>query len=360
MLSGVKIRVGILFGGMSAESGISARSAANVLAAIDRDRFDPVPIGIGEDGRWRLTGDSASFDEDRGTVAVFPGCDAPFRAFPADCGSGQAVDLALDVVFPVLHGPFGEDGTVQGLLRLAGIPFVGSGVLASAVGMDKIAMKMFFRDAGIPAGGFLGFRSRAAVPPFAEIEAALGNPVFVKPANMGSSIGIGRAHDAAGFAVAVDEAFRHDSGIIVEECVRGREIECAVLGNADTIASVPGEIIPRDGFYSYDAKYVDGNGAEFEVPARLDPGVSERVRSLSIEAFRLLGCAGLARVDFFVRGGEVLVNEINTIPGFTDISMYPRLWEASGIGRAELVTRLIALAMPPADRRVPMPPACSP
>ena len=252
----------------------------------------------------------------------------------------------LDVVFPILHGPFGEDGTVQGLLKLAGVPFVGSGVLSSAIGMDKDVMKRLFRDAGMPIGKFLTFMSHNTLPPFAEITAALGSPVFVKPANMGSSVGISKVCNETEFSAAVDAAFQHDTKIIIEEFIPCREIECAVLGNEKPIASIPGEVIPTHEFYSYEAKYLDENGAALEIPAKLDDETRRRVQELSIKAFQTLCAEGLARIDFFLKeDGEVLINEINTMPGFTKNSMYPKLWEASGIGYTELITRLIELAM---------------
>jgi len=345
--SNVKLRVGILFGGKSAEHEISLQSAKNVYDAIDRNRFDPVLIGIEKTGKWRLAGDSVSPLNRGAAVALIPESEGVLcqtcRESPRNSG---ADNLKLDVVFPILHGPFGEDGTVQGLLKLAGVPFVGSGVLGSAVGMDKDVMKRLFRDAGIPIGKFLAFRSHEPPPPFAETEAALGNPVFVKPANMGSSVGISKAHNAAEFSAAVKEAFWYDTKIIAEEYIRGREIECAVLGNETPAASVLGEIIPRHEFYSYDAKYLDENGAALEIPAKIDSENAKRIQALAVKAFQVLGCEGLARVDFFLReNGEALINEINTMPGFTKISMYPKLWETCGIGYTELITRLITFAL---------------
>jgi len=348
MIDNKKITVGILFGGKSAEHEVSLQSAKNIYDAIDRSKFEPVLIGIDKGGRWLLS-DASRFllnSGDPRAISLNP-AGSPVALTPASEGLllSEAA-CKLDVVFPILHGPFGEDGTVQGLLKLAGIPFVGSDVLSSAVGMDKDVMKRLFRDAGLPIGKFLAFRSHNTMPPFAEITAALGSPVFVKPANMGSSVGISKARNEAEFSAAVNEAFQHDRKIVIEECIAGREIECAVLGNDDPIASVPGEVIPTHEFYSYEAKYIDENGAALEIPAQLDDTTRKRVQELSIKTFQTICCAGLSRIDFFLReNGEVLINEINTIPGFTKNSMYPKLWEASGVGYTELISRLIELAM---------------
>ena len=342
-----KIRVGILFGGKSAEHEVSLQSAGNVYDAIDRNNFEPVLIGIEKSGRWRLAGNSISLLNEGDAVALIPEskgllCSLP-RAFVPDA---LANNMKLDVAFPILHGPFGEDGTVQGLLRLADIPFVGSGVLASAAGMDKDVMKRLFRDAGIPIGKYICIQSRGPLPSFAEVKAELGSPVFVKPANMGSSVGISKARNEAEFSAAVKDAFQYDAKILVEEYIRGHEIECAVLGNEDPTASILGEVIPSHDFYSYDAKYIDENGATLKIPANLDGEIAKRIQALSVRAFQVLGCEGLARVDFFLNeNGEALINEINTMPGFTKISMYPKLWEASGISYSNLITRLIDLAM---------------
>ena len=350
-----KITVGILFGGRSAEHEVSLQSAKNVFDAIDRSRFEPVLIGIDKSGRWLLC-DAARFlrnSDDPGKISLNPQGDA-VALVPQSGGvlsflggvSNSSGNIKLDVVFPILHGPFGEDGTIQGLLKLAGVPFVGSGVLGSAAGMDKDIMKRLFRDAGISIGKFLAFRSHDSIPPFAEITSALGNPVFVKPANMGSSVGISKANDEQEFRAALREAFQYDSKIVIEKFIKGREIECAVLGNENPRASVPGEIIPTHDFYSYDAKYLDDNGAALAIPAKLDSGQQERIQELSVKAFEALSCEGLARVDFFLcEDGNIIINEINTIPGFTKISMYPKLWEASGIGYAQLISRLIELAL---------------
>jgi len=355
-----KVTVGILFGGKSAEHEVSLQSAKNVYDAIDRGKFEPALIGIDKNGKWLLNDASRfllnssdprhiSLDTSGDPVALIPesqGLLSRPDSLSNPTAHSSLLTPQLDVVFPILHGPFGEDGTVQGLLKLAGIPFVGSGVLSSAVGMDKDVMKRLFRDAGIPIGKFLTFRSHDEIPPFAEVTAVLGAPVFVKPTNMGSSVGISKVYSEAEFSAAVGGAFQHDTKIIVEEFIKGREIECAVLGNKKPIASVPGEVIPTHEFYSYEAKYLDENGAVLEIPAKLDDETCRRIQEISIMAFQTLCCEGLARIDFFLKeNGQVLINEINTIPGFTKISMYPKLWEASGIGYTELITRLIELAM---------------
>jgi len=345
-----KITVGIIFGGKSAEHEVSLQSAKNVYDAIDRSRFEPVLIGIDKNGAWRSMGDSLSLlnMDDPRRISLNPN-GVPVALEPASEGrlSAHAADsLKLDVIFPILHGPLGEDGTVQGLLKLADVPFVGSGVLGSAVSMDKDVMKRLFRDSCLPIGKFLIFRSSGKLPSFEEIGAALGKPFFVKPANMGSSVGINKVRSEAEYANAVKEAFKYDIKIIIEEFIPGREIECAVMGNENPIASIPGEVIPTHEFYSYDAKYIDGNGARLEIPAKVDADCQRRIQELSIKAFQTLCCEGLSRVDFFLKeNGEVLINEINTMPGFTKISMYPKLWEASGIGYTELISRLIELAL---------------
>jgi D-alanine-D-alanine ligase len=252
------------------------------------------------------------------------------------------------VVFPILHGPFGEDGTVQGLLKLADIPFVGAGVLGSAAGMDKEVMKRLLRDGGAPIGKFLALRSHEPIPPYGEVAAALGAPFFVKPANMGSSVGIRKIRREEEYLPGLGEAFQYDSKIVLEEFIRGRELECSVLGNENPAASVPGEVIVGHEFYSYEAKYLDEKGAVLEIPAKVPAAVEARVRELALKTFSILCCEGLSRVDFFLRGErpeDVLVNEINTMPGFTRISMYPKLWEASGLSYTALIDRLIRLAI---------------
>ena len=350
-----KIRVGVVFGGRSAEHEVSLQSAKNVLEALDRTKYEPVLIGIDREGRWRL---------DEQTKALFESArplpnlttDLPREvALVARGEQSRLLDLSgdrelakLDVVFPVLHGPYGEDGSVQGLCRLANLPCVGAGILGSAVGMDKDVMKRLLREAGIPIARFITLVRGKPGRDFASLGAELGTPLFVKPANLGSSVGISRVQTAAEFDRACSAAFEYDAKLVVEECIVGREVECAVLGNSEPRASVPGEIVTGGGhpFYDYEAKYIDEKGARLLIPAPLDEAVTGRVRQLALRAFTVLCCEGMARVDMFVKeDGEVLINEINTIPGFTRISMYPKLWEASGISYSQLVDQLITLAI---------------
>lgn len=344
-----KTRVALLCGGKSAEHEISLQSAKNIFEAIDQKKYEVLLIGISKKGQWTLIETSR-----KGWPKSIPSIKAnkslalaPGRKMGPLIGlSGREAVGRVDVVFPVLHGPFGEDGTVQGLLKLANVPFVGAGVLGSAVGMDKDLMKRLLRDAGIPIARFITARRFEDKIDFASVERALGLPLFVKPANLGSSVGIHKVKDERQFVSAVEDAFRYDQKILLEECIQGREIECSVLGNEDPIASVPGEIITGHEFYSYEAKYLDEKGAVLEIPAELPAEVTKEIQDIAIQSFKTLCCEGMARVDFFLRDNrEVIVNEINTIPGFTKISMYPKLWEASGISYTELIDRLIQLAL---------------
>ncbi len=350
-----KIKVGILFGGKSAEHEVSLQSAKNIVEAIDRDKYEIVLLGIDKQGRWYLSDQSKyllnaenpkliSLNKSNRTVALVTG----------ESGGRELVSLSdnaslgsVDVIFPVLHGPFGEDGTIQGLLKLMDVPFVGAGVLGSSAGMDKDVMKRLLRDADLPIGDFLVFTcSERQKIDFGEIESRLGSPVFVKPANLGSSVGIHRAGSKQEFEAAVEDAFRYDTKIIIETAIAGREIECSVLGNENPIASVPGEIIPQHEFYSYEAKYIDEGGARLELPAKLSPHLIDEAKKLAVRTFEVLCCEGMARVDFFLTPeNQFIVNEINTIPGFTGISMYPKLWELSGIPQTKLIDRLIQLAI---------------
>ena len=349
-----RLRVGLLFGGRSAEHDVSRASAANVLRALDPERYDVVPIGLDRDGRWLLCdagngagrGESAlTIPEDAPGVALMPAGHG--RLLRCDAGAAPA---PFDVMFPVLHGPNGEDGTVQGALELAQVPYVGARVMGSAAAMDKDIAKRLMRDAGLPIVGFVSM-TRVKPLDWNAAVAAVGADMFVKPANMGSSVGVARARSAAEFTAACANAFRFDDKILAEAAVdRPREVECSVLEEADgTIrASLPGEIIPAEGhgFYSYDAKYIDADGAVFRIPADLTEAQIQNCQALAIEAFRLLACEAMARVDFFFDAaqGRLLVNEVNTLPGFTSISMYPKLWEASGLPQPELMDKLIAHA----------------
>jgi D-alanine-D-alanine ligase len=347
-----KINVGILFGGKSAEHEVSLQSAKNVFDAIDRSKYNPLLIGIDKSGRWLLN-EGAEFllnADDPKRIKLNPSSDAVVLAPQSGGRISNLTDLArersVDVIFPILHGPFGEDGTVQGLLKLADIPFVGPGVLGSAVGMDKDVMKRLLRDAGIPIGRFLTLRSHEPEIPFKKAVKALGLPFFIKPANMGSSVGISKAHNEGEYERSIKKAFAYDTKIILEEFIKGREIECSILGNEEVFASLPGEVIPRHEFYSYESKYLDENGAVLKIPAELPRGTVKKIQALGIKTFQALCCEGLSRVDFFLQeDGTLLVNEINTMPGFTRISMYPKLWEVCGISYKELIDTLIKLAI---------------
>jgi D-alanine-D-alanine ligase len=349
-----RLRVALLFGGRSAEHDVSVLSARNVFRALDPARYDTIPIGITRSGVWRLClleggAFPVAVPESGPRVALVPGGAGRLAILSETDGAAPDLSRSVDVVFPVLHGPFGEDGTVQGAAEIAGAPYVGSGVLGSAAAMDKDIAKRLMRDSGLPIARFLSF-TQGEAPAFEAVVAELGRPVFVKPARLGSSVGISKAGTREEFAEATTEAFRHDRKILVEEFVRGREIECGVLEGDDgsLTASLPGEIVPsnRHDFYTYEAKYLDEQGAAIKVPADLPPEVSDKVQKLSIEAFRALGCEGLARIDFFLReDGKLIINEVNTLPGFTNISMYPKVMDAIGISYSELVDRLIRHAL---------------
>lgn len=353
-----KWKLAVLFGGVSSEHEVSLVSAKSVIDNLPRDRYDVLMLGITKSGRWLLYEGptSAIADGSWEKGKVFPAAISPdasvhgvIKITPAGAEFARAEKIRVDAAFPVLHGKNGEDGTVQGLLTLAGIPFVGCDTLSSAVCMDKAVAKALCAQAGIPQAGweFFLYRNYEKSPEeFTErIGRNLGWPVFVKPANSGSSVGISKVKDAAGFDAAVRAAAAHDEKIVVEEAVRGREIECAVLGNTEPEASVCGEIIPCNDFYDYNAKYIQDD-TKLEIPAGLPEDISARVRRTAVEAFRLFGCRGMARADFFVdKTGAVLLNEFNTIPGFTQISMYPKLFEASGMPYPELLDRLVRLGL---------------
>jgi D-alanine-D-alanine ligase len=340
-----RLRVLLLFGGRSAEHDVSRVTAVAVARALDRERYDVVPVAITTDGRWLLA--------DAAQQAIAAGPAALPTAFPVDGDLAPAVGaLDVDVVFPLLHGPYGEDGTVQGLLELADLPYVGSGVVGSAVAMDKIMMKRGFAAVGLPYARTVDFRDghdRSALA--TQVEAELGYPCFVKPANLGSSVGVSKVRDRAQLETACDLALAYDEWIVVEEAVDGREIELAVLGDDPPAVSVAGEIVPGDDFYSYADKY-EADDAELLVPAPLTDAQLADAQELAVRAFEACRCEAMARVDLFLRAdGQFLVNEVNTIPGFTPISMYPRLWEASGLPYPELLDRLIELALARHARR---------
>ena len=369
-----RLRIGVLYGGRSGEHEVSLASAAAVFGNLDRKRYEPVAIRIEKDGRWSIAErpptlmSAAEVIEQARLDSVRPSRAARevhLVAHPSETtilsidrsreldGAGQAIvtGLNLDVSFPVLHGPYGEDGTIQGLLELANVPYVGAGVLASSVGMDKGMMKVVFASHGLPVCAYSVVRgvdwARLREDTLSAIEQELGYPVFVKPANLGSSVGISKAKDRASLAEAMDLAGSFDRRIIVEAAVRdAREIECAVLGNDEPEASVPGEVIPSREFYDYEAKYID-EGSQTVIPADLPPALAEQIRRLAVEAFRAIDCAGMARVDFLLSrtDGVVYVNEVNTIPGFTTISMYSKMWAASGLEYPALLDRLIVLAL---------------
>ncbi|MGZ5212178.1 MAG: D-alanine--D-alanine ligase family protein [Actinomycetota bacterium] len=355
-MTGRKRRVAVLFGGRSAEHEISCVSARSVIEALDPETTEVVPIGITRDGSWHLLpGPPASLAETgRMTeivAAAGTGVELAVESGTSELVAADGSRRSIDVVFPVLHGPRGEDGAVQGMLELAGVPYVGAGVLGSAVGMDKAVQKVLFAAAGLSVVQHEIVRE----PEWEEDPegvsariAGLGYPVFTKPATLGSSVGIMKVHGPEELAAGLDEAFRYARKAVVEKGIEGvREVECAVLGNDDPVASVAGEIVPTGHeFYDYEAKYLDEQGAQLLIPADLKPDVTEQVQRMAITAFRAIECAGMARVDFFLRGDdEVWVNEINTIPGFTHISMYPKLWEASGLSYPRLVERLLDLAV---------------
>lgn len=352
-----KIRVGVLLGGRSAEHEVSIVSARSVMAALDKKKYEVVPIGISKEGRW-LIGERAVRLLESGTkiprqlAQILPGDPTVKSLIPLLPSSERQVKgIGLDVIFPVLHGTFGEDGTVQGLLELANLPYVGAGVLGSAVGMDKITQKMVFKANNLTTPGFIYISShhykREALKFYRQVGVKIGYPCFVKPPNLGSSVGISKAHNQAELVKAIKLAFQYDRRVIVEQSIeQAWEIECAVLGNEVPKASIAGRVIASNEFYDYDAKYVDGK-SRLVIPAPLPKAVMAKVRILARQAFTALDLAGMARVDFLVqpRGWKIYLNEVNTIPGFTSISMYPKLWAASGLAYPKLLDELIKLAL---------------
>ncbi|HTK14872.1 MAG TPA: D-alanine--D-alanine ligase family protein [Acidimicrobiia bacterium] len=357
--AGARRRVLLLFGGRSAEHDVSRVTAVAVARALDPEKYEIVPVAITTDGRWLLADEARAqlADANAALPAAFAVAGAHVE-LPSGPGRSELVQrdsgatFGVDVVIPLLHGPYGEDGTVQGLLELADLPYVGAGVLASALGMDKIMMKRAFAAAGLPHARYLSLRDGGDARAFADrVETELGLPCFVKPSNMGSSVGVSKARTRAELAAAIAHAFEYDEWILAEEAIVGREIEVGVLGDDPAIASVPGEVVPAADFYDYADKYEDGK-AELLVPAPISAAETEAVRALAVDAFEACRCEAMARVDCFLRAdGSFVVNELNTIPGFTPISMYPRLWEATGVPYGELLDRLIAQAIARHARR---------
>ncbi|MFT5175368.1 MAG: D-alanine-D-alanine ligase [Gammaproteobacteria bacterium] len=355
-----RIRVGVLFGGRSCEHEVSLQSAKAIIDALDRERYEVVPIGVTKQGQWVRLPASAiesgfsleDFCDDR--VALLPtpnGRSLVAAGESANKPDTDSVGEQIDVIFPIIHGPMGEDGTVQGLFELAGVPYVGAGVLGSAVGMDKAVMKVLFQSQGLPVAEYcVVMRAHWTADPASvlrDTEAQFKYPWFVKPANMGSSVGVSKVHDATEFANAMSLAARFDRKIVIERAIENaREIEVAVLGNDDPQASVAGEILPSNEFYDYSAKYIDGRSG-LAIPAELPEPTIARLRMLAVQAFKAIDCCGMARVDFLVQdnGAQIYLLEANTLPGFTPISMYPKLWEASGVSYPDLVQRLIELAL---------------
>ncbi|HTL83840.1 MAG TPA: D-alanine--D-alanine ligase family protein [Acidimicrobiia bacterium] len=346
-----RLRVMLLFGGQSAEHDVSRVTAVSVARALDPEKYDVLPVGITTDGHWVVAADAQRMLESGARDALPSAFDVAGDALPVPTVATRD-SLAVDVVIPLLHGPYGEDGTVQGLLELAGLPYVGAGVLGSAIGMDKIAMKRLFAAASLPTPRFVAYRDGHDLEAFCRrAQEELAFPCFVKPANMGSSVGVSKARDAQQLRDAVVLAARYDEWVMVEEFIRGREIETAVLGDDPPEVSVPGEVIPAADFYDYADKYEDGK-VQLVVPAALDEAQTAEVRELARRAFEACRCEAMARVDFFLRDdGAFLVNELNTIPGFTPGSMYPMMWEASGLPYPALIDRLIDLALARAERR---------
>lgn len=349
-----RLRVGVIFGGRSGEHEVSVMSARGIVRALDPSRFEPVPIGIDREGRWQLVDTSALLLPPAAAAGQAVGEGALVAAGRSEAlARAPSGDLrrefGVDVFFPIVHGTQGEDGALQGLLEMAGAPYVGCGVLGSAVGMDKDVSKRLLRDAGLPVVDFVVARSGAAADAGLEarVRAELGYPCFVKPANLGSSVGVTKVRSATELPHAVAQAFRYDRKLVIERAIDAREIETAVLGLERPEVSVPGEIVPRHEFYSYEAKYLDPEGAELLVPAPLTQEQTREVQRLSLRAFEALELEGLARVDFFLerRTGRWFVNEVNTLPGFTEVSMYSRMWEHSGLSYRDLVSRLIDLAL---------------
>jgi D-alanine-D-alanine ligase len=352
-----KINVGLLCGGKSTEHEVSLQSAKNVIEAIDQEKYNITLIGINKQGAWHIYNKENFLVNEQDPKKIALRKSDKKLAF--ELGAANPLVLAqsneqidkIDVIFPILHGAFGEDGTVQGLLKLADIPFVGPDILGSAVGMDKDIAKRILRDADIPIADFLVCRPQDRID-FTAVSEKLGLPLFIKPANAGSSVGVSKVKNQAEFAAAIKEAFAFDDKILIEECIVGREVECAVLGNDNPEASTIGEIVATQDFYSYQAKYLDETGAVLNIPANIPQEIMNRLQSVAVKTYTALCCEGMTRVDMFLsKDNKIIVNEVNTIPGFTKISMYPKLWEASGLSYTALIDRLIELAIERHERQ---------
>ena len=348
-----KINIGILFGGKSTEHEVSLQSARSVIQVIDQEKYEIILIGIDKNGQWYLCEqEEFLLNEDNPKEIMLKHTGIPVALALGKsteqlaCFSNPTVYKNIDVIFPILHGAYGEDGTMQGLLKLANIPFVGPSVLGSALGMDKEVAKRLLRDAGIPIAKFLAYQLwEEEEIDFTRVVKKLGLPLFIKPANLGSSVGIHKVKNEEEFIAGVRDAFTFDTKILIEEFVPGLEVECAVLGNERPMSSALGAIIPGQEFYSYDAKYLDDKGATIQIPADISQELAKEIQDMAVKTCKVLCCEGMARVDFFLtKENKVTINEINTIPGFTKISMYPKLWEISGIPYSKLIDRLIQLA----------------
>ncbi|WP_428244258.1 D-alanine--D-alanine ligase [Gynuella sp.] len=358
-MSSHKIKVAVVFGGRSAEHEVSLQSAQNVINSLDPEKFEPVLIGIDREGRWFLNEQSIQLLNADNPSDIALNLSAPQVGLIPNGPERRLVRIdsqetlgQVDVIFPVLHGPYGEDGSIQGLAKMANLPCVGADVTASALGMDKDIMKRLLRDAGILNAEFMTLYHWQSEWPLAQIETEFGYPVFIKPANMGSSVGVSRAKNREQLDQAIRYAFKYDQKVLVEKAVEGRELEISLLGNDDIMASCVGEIVATDQFYSYESKYIDADAAELKIPADISAEQTARIQQTAIAVYRLLGCSGLARVDMFLTPeDEIFINEINTLPGFTNISMYPKLWEQSGMSQQQLVTRLIELALERFDQK---------
>jgi D-alanine-D-alanine ligase len=350
-----RLRIAVLFGGRSAEHDVSVLSATNVMRALEPQKYDAVPIFITREGQWFLSsfeGGALAKHSGRTEVCLVPGGEGRMIAIPEN---GAPHELPkIDILFPVLHGIHGEDGAVQGLAEVARVALAGCGILGSANALDKDIAKRLLNEADVPSARSVTIHKNAA-PAFAELQDTLGIPMFIKPARQGSSVGVSKVSNESDYRAALAEGFRHDSKLLAEEFIRGREIECSVLEDTEggLFVSRPGEIVPAEshGFYTYDAKYIDADGAALKVPAELPAEVETRIRELAARAFRAVGCDGMARVDFFVTAEmRILINELNTIPGFTNISMYPKAMAASGVGYSEIIDRLVAHGLARAGR----------